>query len=174
MQVGYVPYFAGANGDAVPGPMVPTGGGIPTVTAPPGAGGAMPIGRLPYGGTPSLESQKPRNVRQYPLGFVQLAVPASATSIVTSRPQVLFRGYRVIVPSTIATNFVITDIRVGKNSQLVQATELPASIFQENAFDIALTMDTAQISQDISVTVRNTDAANPHDFRAVIIGAALE
>jgi len=67
----------------------------PVAPAPPAA---APLGSLPYGGTPTIMQENPRNVRNYPLGFFQPAVPAAATVIVTARPQVIFRPRRLVVP----------------------------------------------------------------------------
>lgn len=138
-----------------------------------------PMGTLPYGGTPHIFQENPRNVRNYPLGFFQPAVPAAATVIVTARPQVIFRPRRLMVPlrmggHDIAENFSILDIRIGKNSQLVSAEELPATIFSERSIESSMTLDTANIGHDISITVRNLDACSAHDFRATMFGASIE
>ena len=136
---------------------------------------ATPAGNaIAYGSAIGVSDRPPQKARLYPIGFVQLAVAASGTVTVTSRPQILFRPQRFVVPASLAANFVITDLRVGKDSQFAQATELPAEIFSQLAVGVMMTLDTAQISNDLAVTTRNTDAANPHDFRAVMLGATAE
>lgn len=122
---------------------------------------------------------KPLTVRSYPLGFFQPCVPAGATVIVTSRPQVIFRPRRLMVPTRmgsdeVAAHFSIIDIRIGRNSQFVTAEELPATVFSENSTESSMSLDTANIGHDISITIRNNDPKITHDFRATMFGASVE
>ena len=118
--------------------------------------------------------EKPTKAREFPLGFESpLAVPAGNTATITSRPQIPFRGERLIVPSDIAGSFSILDLRVGKNSQFTSSGAVPARTFQENAVGIRLMLDTAQISQDVTLSVQNVGGA-PQTFRAALIGSAVE
>jgi len=117
---------------------------------------------------------QPTKAREFPLGFESPApVGPGATSSITSRPQVPFRGERLIVPSDIAGSFTLLDLRVGKNSQFSSSGAVPARTFQENAVGIRLQLDTAQISQDITINVQNIGGA-PQTFRASLIGSALD
>jgi hypothetical protein len=118
---------------------------------------------------------RPTKAREFPLGFDSgiTPIPAGGTASITSRPQVPFRGERLIVPSDIAGSFTITDLRVGKNSQFSSSGAVPARTFQENAVGIRLQLDTAQISQDITINVQNIGGA-PQTFRASLIGSALD
>jgi hypothetical protein len=117
---------------------------------------------------------QPTKAREFPLGFESaLPVGPGATSSITSRPQVPFRGERLIVPSDIAGSFTLLDLRVGKNSQFSSSGAVPARTFQENAVGIRLQLDTAQISQDITINVQNIGGA-PQTFRASLIGSALD
>lgn len=159
-------HAAYAAGAAAAMAQMQNGGGPPNATP---AGNA-----IAYGGALGVQQRDATQARLFPLGFVQLAVAALATATITSRPQILFRPQRIVVPASVGTNFVITDIRIGKDSQLVQATELPAEIFAPAAVGVMLTLDTAQQGCDVSVTVRNTDGAAPHDFRATMFGAAVQ
>lgn len=118
--------------------------------------------------------EKPTKAREFPLGFESpLAVPNGNTATITSRPQIPFRGERLIVPSDIAGSFSILDLRVGKNSQFTSSGAVPARTFQENAVGIRLMLDTAQISQDVTLSVQNVGGA-PQTFRAALIGSAVE
>lgn len=114
-------------------------------------------------------------VREYPLGFDSVvSVPALGGSLaITARPQVKFRGDRLLVPSDIAGIFVISDIKVGKNSQLAASGAIPGRTFQENAVGIRLGLDTAQVAMDITLLVTNISGA-PARFFATLIGTALE
>jgi hypothetical protein len=121
-----------------------------------------------------LRTRGPTKARTYPLGFKSTAAIAGGAAFqVTERPQVPFRGERLIVPSDIAGSFEITDVRVGKNSQFVSAQAVPARAFQEDATNTPLGLDTAQVSQDITIAGNNILGA-PAVFRATIIGAAVE
>lgn len=136
---------------------------------------AQPAGNaIAYGGALGVQQRDASQARLFPLGFTQLAVASLATVTVTSRPQILFRPQRIVIPASVGTNFVITDIRIGKDSQLVQSTELPAEIFSPTAVGVMLTLDTAQQGCDVSMSVKNTDAGSPHDFRATMFGAAVQ
>lgn len=118
--------------------------------------------------------ERPTKAREFPLGFESpLAVPNGNTATITSRPQIPFRGERLIVPSDIAGSFSILDLRVGKNSQFTSSGAVPARTFQENAVGIRLMLDTAQISQDVTLSVQNVGGA-PQVFRAALIGSAVE
>jgi len=121
-----------------------------------------------------LKETQPTKSRVFPLGFESAeAIDAGDSVTITSRPQVLFRGERLVVPSDIAGDFVIDDVKVGKDSQFVAEGAIPARILQENAVDVGFQLDTAQISQDISISVTNIGGA-PRTFRAALIGSAAE
>jgi len=120
-----------------------------------------------------LRTRGPTKARTYFMGFFSAAIPAAGQIAVTERPQVPFRPERFIVPSAFAPNFVINDLRIGKNSQLVTAQAVPAQAFQEDATNTPLGLDTAQVSQDITINVSNVSGA-PADFRAALIGPAVE
>jgi len=120
-----------------------------------------------------LRTRGPTKARTYFMGFFAPAVPAGATVTLIERPQVPFRAERFIVPSAFAPNFAILDLRIGKNSQLVTSQAVPAQAFQEDATNTPLGLDTAQVSQDISIIVQEIGGAiNP--FRACLIGPAVE
>jgi hypothetical protein len=117
---------------------------------------------------------KPTQARDYPLGFQSTApVAAGSPGTAVSFPQIVFRGERLIVPSDIAGQFVLTQIIVGKNPQQVSADAIPCRVFDERGVGVRLAMDTAQISQQITLNVINIGGA-PATFRAAIIGKAVE
>ena len=120
------------------------------------------------------QQQAPTKAREYPLGFESVGlVAAGATANIIAQPQVVFRGERLIVPSDIAGQFVITDLRVGKDSQFASAGNIPARTFDEQGVGVRLRLDTAQISQQIVLSVLNTGGAGAQ-FRATLIGTAVE
>lgn len=117
---------------------------------------------------------QPRKVREYPLGFDSgTAVAAGATAQIIQAPQIPFKGTRLVVPSDIAGLFLILDLRVGKNSQFVSAGSVPARTFAENGVSVTLSLDTAQVSQQIVLSVQNFSGAAAR-FTASLIGTGVE
>lgn len=145
-------------------------------------GAPLPVRYPGYGMPPGMRvgSQTVVGSRAYSKGR-QLALPidsvtnvaASATAIITTRPQTLFRAERFVTNDPNG-NFLINDIRVGKNSMFLNSGSIPAAVFAANAFGVRLKMDTAQVAMDISVSVTNTDGGAGHRFNGVIIGASVE
>ncbi len=112
--------------------------------------------------------------RRFPFGLQADGVtPAGAPGSVTRRPQTPIKVQRLVIPSFIAPAFVITDVKVGKDSQLVGSDPIPAITFAENAVAVELTGDTANVGHDVTIAFANISGA-PQQFRAVIIGAAVE
>ena len=120
-----------------------------------------------------LRSVPPRNAREYALGLGSTSVAGSSSANINVQPPVIFRPERLVVPSNLAMDFLITDIKVGKNSQLVSTGALPAVMFTENAFGVRLRMDTAQISMFVTVSVTNQNPA-ARNFQGGLVGPAVE
>jgi hypothetical protein len=111
--------------------------------------------------------------REYPLGFPTTSVAAGASQTISTQPQVPFRGRRLLVPSDIAGSFLIQDLKIGKNSMFPSANPVPARAFTELGVGVDLNLDTAQISQLVSIAVQNT-TGGAVSFNACIIGTAVE
>ena len=136
-----------------------------------GAGVQYPIGG--YGSGPQVTQRSSNIMRAFPLGFFASQVAASTQALVSEKPQVTFRGERLVLPNQVdgADNpFTLSQIQVGQRNQFVSATALMAEAFFDDAVGVALELDTATVGQDITLTVNNTDAGAPHDFNAVFIG----
>ena len=114
-----------------------------------------------------------KKARQYPLGFPTTVITAGVAATVAATTQVLFRGRRLIIPSKIASNVLINDLRVGKNSQFPSSGPVPGRAFVESSVGVDLAMDTAQVSQTISLNVTNTSLASL-TFNAALLGDAME
>jgi hypothetical protein len=144
-------------------------GGPPVVFA------GYPGGGVAYGGAPAVVERPLRDIREYPLGFFQSGIGVCTGAIdVISRPQIVFRGERLVVPSvTVAPNFSLIDIKVGNRSQLANSTSLPAQTFQENAVGVRLALDTATVAMDIALVVENITSDN-QTFMAALIGTAAQ
>jgi hypothetical protein len=120
-----------------------------------------------------LRTLPPRTSREFVIGLGSTSLPPLSSANISVQPQVIFRPERIVIPSVIAADFLITDIKVGKNSQLVSPGAIPAFVFAENAFGVRLKMDTAQIAQFITVSVTNQNAGS-RNFQGAIIGPAVE
>jgi len=111
--------------------------------------------------------------RRYPLGFLVTSVPGGAIASIPSAPQNLFRAERVVIPSDIAFDFGVQDIKVGNQSQLVQSVEVPAAVFSEVAIDTNIGFDTAEVGNQLSLSVRNK-TADAIVFSAAAIGTVAK
>ena len=120
-----------------------------------------------------LRTLPPRSSREFVIGLGSTPLPGLSSANIAVQPQVIFRPERIVIPSHIAHDFLITDIKVGKNSQLVSPGAIPAAVFVENAFGVRLKMDTAQIAQFITISVTNQNGA-ARNFQGAIIGPAVE
>jgi len=120
-----------------------------------------------------LRGVPPRNSREYALGLGSTSVSGNSSANINVQPQVIFRPERLVVPSNLAVDFLITDIKVGKNSQLVSTGALPAVMFTEVAFGVRLKMDTCQISMFVTISVTNQNPA-ARNFQGGIVGPAVE
>lgn len=107
--------------------------------------------------------------RRYPLGFVPTSIAASTTAQIPSAPQNLYRPERLVIPSDIAFDIGIGDIKVGNQSQLVQSVEVPAALFSEVAINTGVTFDTAEVGNQVSVTARNKSGV-ALEFTAGLVG----
>lgn len=122
-----------------------------------------------------VRTRGPTKSREYPLGFDSGAVLilAGANATITQNPQVPFKGRRITVAASTAASFVITDIRVGKNSQLVATGNIPAETFSQTAQGVQMSLDTCQVSMQLQILITNISLA-PARFLATIIGDAVE
>ena len=120
-----------------------------------------------------IHRRGPTKTRIQSIGFTRTAVPANATVEITARPQVLFRGTRLLVGGSIASSFVIEDIKVGRNSQFVATGAQPAEAFKDTATGDNVALDTCKPGVDLTLIVTNiTGAAS--DFRASLFGDSVE
>ena len=107
--------------------------------------------------------------RRYPLGFIPTAIAAAANTAIPSAPQNLFRPERLVIPSDIAFDLGVRDIKVGNSSQFVQSAEVPAALFSEVAINTGVTFDTAEVGNQVSVDMRNK-SASALEFSAGLVG----
>ena len=107
--------------------------------------------------------------RRYPLGFVPTSITAGTSTQIPSAPQNLYRPERLVIPSDIAFDAGVRDIKVGNTSQLVQSVEVPAAVFSEVAINTGVTFDTAEVGNQVSVDIRNKSGST-FEFSAALVG----
>lgn len=107
--------------------------------------------------------------RRYPLGVVPTTITSGDTETIPTTPQNLFRPERLVIPSDIAFDIGVTDVKVGNQSQFVETSEVPGSLFSEVAINTGVTFDTAEIGNQISVQVRNKSLSDV-EFTAGFVG----
>lgn len=111
--------------------------------------------------------------RRMAIGFGPTALAAlSAATDISTLPQVVFRPERLFIPSDIAFDIVVVDVKIGNRSQLVAAGALPGAIFSEVSVDVFTHWDTAEVGNQIVLTVQNINTALARTFRGAMIGAA--
>ena len=93
--------------------------------------------------------------REYPVGFGPLTIGPGERATLKSVPEVPFRGRRLIIPSEIASMFVIRGIKIGMLNQLATSNALPGRMFTEFAKGVDLSCDKTILGQSIELDVEN-------------------
>ena len=125
---------------------------------------------LPGGGY--LVQRPPTSKQVVFLGFGPQSINGSATFVFESQPQRIFRGERLTVPSALANNFAINDLKVGTDSMNVGAGPVPAAIFSELGMLVALEIETASPGILLLLSVSNLTGA-PQSFFSGLLGTSV-
>lgn len=120
-----------------------------------------------------LEPRRPTHARVQSMGLSMAAVQPGATVDIIARPQEIFRGRRLVVPSTIAQHFMIEDIKVGRTSQFVSSGRQPAVAFSEVSTGDNLSLKTCSPGMDIVLKVTNI-GEEEFNFDSSLIGDVVE
>ena len=115
----------------------------------------------------------PQKSRVQSIGFNSKGIAPGDTIDIPARPQVKFRGTRLSIPSSIATSFLIEDLKVGRNSQFVASGAPSAETFKDTATSDNIATDTAEPGMDIVLSVTNT-SGTAQDFHGTLFGDAVE
>jgi len=100
-------------------------------------------------------------------------VEADKSANIGIQTQVPFRPSMLVIPPHVSPNFIITDIKVGKNSQFASASPLPATAFAlPDGTPIPLRMDTASPAMWIILSVSNT-SSKATNFEATLVGSVV-
>ncbi|MHB2027565.1 MAG: hypothetical protein ACYCPT_01955 [Acidimicrobiales bacterium] len=172
---GYGPQYVGRYGPQYVGAAAtqarltrPQGSADHGMIVGPGAGRAHPV---PGGG--HLVCRPPTGKQVVFLGFGPSTINGGATFVFEGRPQRIFRGERLTVPSAIANNFQINDLKVGTDSMNVGTGPIPASIFSELGMLVALEIETASPGIEILFSITN-NAAGPQQFFSGLLGTSVQ
>ena len=171
--------LVGPNGGS---PLPPPGWG-PGWGPGPGWGGCGFPGVVPNGNAvASLIAAKhsklvaprtPARARREIVGFEPVCLGPCETVTIETEPQVLFRPDRLLIPSNIAFQLLIRQIKFGKWNLFANGGAVPAAAFIETAEDTKFLGDTVQPSGKISITVQNTSNSKV-EFSAMMWGDAIE
>lgn len=129
---------------------------------------------LPAMGGPRAVEDPGTVAREEPIGFPSTLVPKSSTLAITTRPEYTFRPSRLIVPASLAPNFMINDLKIANRSVFQNAVPIGAESFTQVAVGVALALATATVGQSIVIEVTNLDAAADHTFFATLIGTTIK
>jgi hypothetical protein len=120
-----------------------------------------------------LEPRRPTHARVQSMGLSMANVAPGATVDIIARPQEIFKGRRLVVPSTIAGSFMIEDIKVGRTSQFVSSGRQPALVFSELSTGDNLSLKTCSPGMDIVLKVTNI-SEDEINFDSSLIGDVVE
>jgi hypothetical protein len=125
---------------------------------------------------PKLQLQ----TKLFPLGFPSTVVHGEENASISAQPQIPFRGEDLMVTfigpegEDCSANVVITDLKVGKNSQLVAANPLPGASFSPTASRRPLLhFDTADVAQFITMSISNRGKRDIL-VNAILVGRAVD
>jgi hypothetical protein len=120
-----------------------------------------------------MRTQQKRKVQAHFVSDGPIAPGAEATIAV--RMARGCRGERLAIDPAVASDFSIVDIRVGRNSQLLSAEEIPAKRFaSKRGRRGGLEFETAWPDMLISLRVRNRNTTRERMFAAVLYGTEVE
>jgi hypothetical protein len=107
------------------------------------------------------------------LGLGSTLVSSCSSVNVDVAPIVAFRPERLEVPPEVAESFLLTDIKVGKNSQLWTPRAVPMSVFLDRRHrHLRLQMDVAHPSTYVTVSVINV-TGNSRNFTGALVGMGV-
>jgi hypothetical protein len=116
----------------------------------------------------------PENQKRYVMPFepssgYTATVAAAATTVWQGKPQKLFKPDRLIIASTIAPYFNVTDFRIANIPQTLSAGAVAADIYSEVSTYTEMSFDQAYPGIDIILTAVNKSSVT-QTFQAQLIG----
>jgi hypothetical protein len=120
-----------------------------------------------------VEPARYTHARVQSMGLSRAGIQGGETVDIIARPQEVFKPRRLIIPSSIASNFMIEDVKVGRTSQFVSSGRQPAVAFTELATADNFNLKTCKPGMDIVLKVTNI-SQDEIDFDSTIIGDVVE
>lgn len=103
------------------------------------------------------------------VGLGNTVVPGLSSCNVCVQPLIRFRLDRLEIPPEVAPDFFVTDIKVGRNSQLVSVGGIPATTFSLASRSVRIRSDVCSIAMYVTISVTNQrEDARP--FQGVLVG----
>lgn len=118
-----------------------------------------------------VQSTSPNKRRYWHAPFPATAIAAAAAATLQMQPQELFRTERAFIGSHLAQDYNMTQLQVGQKNQLLVAGEVNGTVFSEVAVRSFLNLDTANVGNTVSMTLRN-DGALQTTPRPDLLGTA--
>jgi len=109
------------------------------------------------------------------LGFGYTLIPPKKSARISIETACVFKPRHLVVPSEIADQFDVTDIRIGQNSELVvpgYPAAVPAKVFAETAEPVNLKLSMLQVCVFATVSVTNV-SDQPASFQGALVGTVL-
>src|SRR5579864_4017538 len=156
----------------------PTLAAIATGSPAPGAGTSAPAAATPTGGLSTVDaytSIKPDqsayhrlpNVRHQVLGAAAAVFAAAGSGPLVFKPQMPFKGNRLVIPSATLAGTTISNMLVGTKPQYAAASTEPFDLFEEQSTGGTWDLDMCEVGQSIQCTVTVTAATT---VNACIVG----
>ena len=119
-----------------------------------------------------VQDQPQNGSRRQVCPVPSVTVPAGDTAQVQVAPQRLFKTERISLSQTDAagaavTGCIVTDVKVGQNSQFAASGNIPVDSFRPDAVSAFVDLDTADIGNLVTVTYSNPTAAD------IVVAGAL-
>ena len=112
--------------------------------------------------------------RRIPFGIDSVVdIKPGDRAIVAARTHYIFKPYRIFLPNSVAPYFLIKDIKIGRDSQLIGVGSIPGVAFAINVSGSELEINTMQISQDLIMAVVNISNESRR-FMGWAVGKAVE
>ena len=111
----------------------------------------------------------PRDAIMCAIGLGSTSVASCSSANINVHPVEGFRLDRLIISSEVAKDFLITDIKIGWDSQLNSIGAIPGDAFAEGVFAIKLPGNMVKPDQWIIVSATN-QVPNRRNFQGVLIG----
>jgi hypothetical protein len=125
-------------------------------------------------GEVEAERDLARSPREALIGLGSTFVAGISSVNINAQAEVLCRPVRLEVPSCIALDFLLTDLKVDKNSQFISCGAIPMSLFSDGRFRyLRMKMDILQISMCCTVSVTNQNPA-ARNFQGALVCHLIE